>query len=161
MVRKSQTPPPQDASAHDASSPESARQIWLAGLGAFAKAQEQGGKVFEALVQEGMDWQRKTQSMAEEKLTEASQRMASVAGELSSRASGQWDKLETLFEDRVARALQKMGMPSAREVQALAVRIEALEQALARRDTPARPAPSRPASDRPTARKTPTRRQGE
>ena len=32
---------------------ESTQQIWLAGLGAYAKAQEEGGKIFEALVQEG------------------------------------------------------------------------------------------------------------
>ena len=30
---------------------DSAQQIWLAGLGAFAKAQEEGNKVFEALVE--------------------------------------------------------------------------------------------------------------
>ena len=30
-----------------------ARQVWLAGLGAFARAQEEGGKVFDTLVQEG------------------------------------------------------------------------------------------------------------
>ena len=48
---------------------ESAQQIWLAGLGAFAKAQEEGGKVFEALVKEGTSIQRKTQSAAEEKIT--------------------------------------------------------------------------------------------
>ena len=32
---------------------DSAQQIWLAGLGAFAKAQEEGSKVFDALVKEG------------------------------------------------------------------------------------------------------------
>ena len=42
---------------------DSAQQIWLAGLGAFSKAQEEGGKVFEALVKEGMTIQRKTQAV--------------------------------------------------------------------------------------------------
>ena len=55
---------------------ESAQQIWLAGLGAFAKAQEEGGKVFEALVKEGTSIQRKTQAAAEEKISEATNRMA-------------------------------------------------------------------------------------
>src|SRR4051812_626481 len=49
---------------------ESAQQIWLAGLGAFSKAQEEGGRVFEALVKEGVGLQRKTQSVAEGKLSE-------------------------------------------------------------------------------------------
>jgi hypothetical protein len=46
---------------------DSAQQIWLAGLGAFAKAQEEGTKVFEALVKEGIGMQRKSQAAAEEK----------------------------------------------------------------------------------------------
>jgi poly(hydroxyalkanoate) granule-associated protein len=42
---------------------DSAQQIWLAGMGAFSKAQAEGGKVFEALIQEGMSLQRKTQGI--------------------------------------------------------------------------------------------------
>lgn len=110
---------------------ESAQQIWLAGLGAFSKAQAEGGKVFEALVKEGTTLQRKTQSVAEEKISEATQRMASAAGEMGSRAAGQWDKLETIFEDRVAKALGRLGIPTARDLQALHDRIDALTAELA------------------------------
>ncbi|HEX6829199.1 MAG TPA: phasin family protein, partial [Burkholderiales bacterium] len=56
---------------------ESGHEIWLAGLGAFSKAQEEGGKVFEALVKEGVTLQKRTQAAAEEKLSEATTRMAS------------------------------------------------------------------------------------
>jgi poly(hydroxyalkanoate) granule-associated protein len=111
---------------------DSASQIWLAGLGAFAKAQEEGGKVFEALVKEGQSLQRKTQSAAEEKLSEATARMASMAGDISSRASGQWDKLEGIFEERVSRALNKLGVPSAKDVEALIARIDALDRSVER-----------------------------
>jgi poly(hydroxyalkanoate) granule-associated protein len=107
---------------------EQASEIWLAGLGAFAKAQEQGGKVFEALVKEGAAMQRKTQAAAEEKLSEASQRMSSMAGDMSSRAAGHWDKLETLFEERVSKALRKLGVPMASEVETLAARVKELER---------------------------------
>src|SRR5512141_2360635 len=72
----------------------SAQQIWLAGLGAFAKAQEEGGKVFDNLVKEGTSLQRKTQAAADERISEATSRMASMATDISSKASGQWDKLE-------------------------------------------------------------------
>lgn len=111
---------------------DSAQQIWLAGLGAFSKAQEEGGKVFEALVKEGAGLQRKTQAAAEGKLSEATTRMASMATDLSSRASGQWDKLESIFEQRVARALKKLGVPTAKEVEALAARVEELDRSVAR-----------------------------
>lgn len=107
---------------------ESAQQIWLAGLGAFSKAQAEGGKAFETLVKEGLSIQRKTQSVAEERINEATQRMSSMANEIGSKAAGQWDKLENIFEDRVAKALGKLGVPSARDIEALLERIDALTQ---------------------------------
>lgn len=109
---------------------ESAQQIWLAGLGAFSRAQEEGGKVFEALVKEGLSIQRKTQTVAEEKIAEATSKMANMAGDIQSRAGHQWGKLENIFEDRVAKALTKLGVPSAQEVDALKARIEELTQSL-------------------------------
>ena len=105
---------------------ESAQQIWLAGLGAFSKAQEEGGKVFEALVKEGLTIQRKTQAVAEEKITEATSRVTTMASASGSKAQGQWAKLENIFEDRVAKALAKLGVPSARDLEALSARVDAL-----------------------------------
>ena len=109
---------------------ESAQQIWLAGLGAFTKAQEGGGKVFETLVKEGLSIQRKTQSVAEEKISEATNKMAGMANDIATKATGQWGKLEDIFEDRVAKALNKLGVPSAKDVSALIDRIDALSQAV-------------------------------
>jgi len=109
---------------------DSAQQIWQAGLGAFNKAQAEGSKAFEALVKEGVTLQRKTQSAAEEKITEATHRMSSMANGISSKASGQWDKLESIFEERVAKALHKLGVPSAKDVSALIARIDALNESV-------------------------------
>ena len=111
---------------------DSAQQIWLAGLGAFSKAQEEGGKVFEALVKEGTSIQRKTQAAAEEKISEATNRMATMATDISSKASGQWDKLENIFEERVSKALNKLGVPSAKDIDVLIARIEELNRSVAR-----------------------------
>ena len=105
---------------------DSAQQIWQAGLGAFTKAQVEGTKAYEALVKEGVSFQRKTQSAAEEKINEATQKMTSMATDISSKASGQWDKLENIFEDRVAKALNKLGVPSAKDIAVLIARIDAL-----------------------------------
>ncbi|GAB4396858.1 MAG: phasin family protein [Rhodoferax sp.] len=124
---------------------DSAQQIWQAGLGAFLKAQVEGTKAFEALVKEGVSFQRRTQSAAEEKITEATQRVTSMASDISSKASGQWDKLESIFEERVARALNKLGVPSAKDINALIARIDALNasvQAL----TPARTKAAKPST---------------
>ena len=109
---------------------DSAQQIWLAGLGAFAKMQQEGGKAFEALVKDGVGMQQKTQQAAEESLAQAQARMAGFASEFGAKATGGWGKLENIFEERVARALKGLGMPSAAEVAALKARVEALEAQL-------------------------------
>lgn len=144
--------PSEDHSA-DSAFKDSASQIWQAGLGAFAKAQEEGGKVFEALVREGQAFQRKTQVATEEKLSEAAERMASMAGEFQQRATGQWGKLEGIFEERVAQALKRLGVPSEKDLQALADRIEELERALGTAKASARRAPAKKATARKVAAK--------
>lgn len=109
---------------------DSAQQIWQAGLGAFTRAQAEGSKAFESLVKEGVSIQRKTQAAAEEKISEATSKMTHMATDISSKASGQWDKLENIFEERVAKALNKLGVPSAKDVNALIARIEELNKAV-------------------------------
>ena len=128
---------------------ESAQQIWLAGLGAFAKAQDEGGKVFESLVKDGVAIQRKTQAVAEEKISEATNKMASMATQISSKASGQWGKLEDIFEDRVAKALNKLGVPSAKDIAALNARIDALSK---------KAGSKAPAAKKPAAKAAPAKR---
>jgi poly(hydroxyalkanoate) granule-associated protein len=105
---------------------ESAQQIWLAGMGAFAKAQAEGKQVFDALVKEGVALQKKTQSVAEEKLGDVTTKMTSMADDVTAKAGKQWDKLESIFEERTAKAMKKLGVPSARDVQALMDRVDAL-----------------------------------
>lgn len=111
---------------------ESAQQIWLAGMGAFAKAQAEGKQVFEALVQEGVNLQKKTQTAAEERFNEVTNRMTSMADDVAARAGKQWDRLEAIFEERTARAMKKLGVPSAKDVEELKERIDALSAQIAR-----------------------------
>jgi poly(hydroxyalkanoate) granule-associated protein len=170
MVKKMQSGPSdshkKDAAQLAGTVKESASQIWLAGLGAFAKAQEEGGKVFDTLVKEGLSIQRKTQAAAEEKISEATNRMANMATDISSKASGQWDKLETIFEDRVSKALNKLGVPTAKDIDALITRIDELNRNVAKlsaKSATAKPASAggngatKPAAKRSTARKAATK----
>jgi poly(hydroxyalkanoate) granule-associated protein len=94
---------------------ESANQIWLAGLGAFSKAQQEGAKMFEALVAEGEKVQERTKVAADERLAEVRE-----------RANGTWDKLEKVFEDRVARALHALNVPSRHDIDVLSKRVHEL-----------------------------------
>ena len=111
---------------------ESAQQIWLAGMGAFAKAQEGRAKVFEALIKDGANLQRKTQTAAEERIGEVTGRMSAMAGDVTAKAGQHWDKLESIFEQRTAKAMNKLGVPTAKDVDALIKRVDELAAAVAR-----------------------------
>ncbi|HVE90542.1 MAG TPA: phasin family protein [Burkholderiaceae bacterium] len=117
---------------------ESAHEIWLAGLGAFAKAQEEGQKVFKALVREGSSMQQRTMKATEDKVSDVTgrvndvtSRVTQVAAGLQKQATGTWDKLEGVFEARVERALNRLSVPTNREINALAKRVEELSRSVA------------------------------
>ena len=139
---------------------DSAQQIWLAGMGAFSRAQAEGTKVFEALVKEGTSLQKKTQSAAEEKISEVTTKMSSMAGDVQAKAGQHWDKLEGIFEERTAKALNKLGVPSAKDVDALMARIDELSAKVAKlakaapaKATAAKTAAAKPAAKRAAPRK--------
>jgi len=129
-----------------AAQPDAAQthNIWLAGLGALARAQAEGSKAFDALVKQGVEWQ----SQAREQIAEAAQRAGALAAGAHQAGSERWNALEGIFEQRVARALTSLGLPSALELAELRARVEALEKSL-----PAA-APARRAAAKKTAAKT-------
>lgn len=109
---------------------ESSRQIWLAGLGAFSRAQAEGMKVFEALVAQGEAVETKTRQAAADTASAARHAAKSTAREVQQMAGGTWDKLEKVFEDRVARALSRLGVHTQADVERLSARVDALADAV-------------------------------
>ena len=130
---------------------ESAQQIWLAGMGAFAKAQAEGTQAFDKLIKDGLSLQRKTQGLAEEKISEMTGRMTAMAGEVTARAGQHWDKLESIFEQRTAKAMTRLGVPTAKDLAALNDRIEKLAAEVAKlsKKAPAKKAARAPAKKAP------------
>jgi poly(hydroxyalkanoate) granule-associated protein len=137
----------------------SAQQIWQAGLGAFAKAQEEGGRVFSKLVKEGTEFQKRTQNLAENKVSDVTGTVTKMADDVGKQASGSWDKLEQVFEDRVARALNSIGVPTRVDVEALSKRIEQLSKAVMQLsgqladDNPENRSADKPVVQKPAAKK--------
>ncbi len=109
---------------------DSSHQIWLAGVGAFVRAQQEGMKVFESLVQQGEKLERRTRQVAVDTAAAARGAAAAKAKEMQQMAGGTWDKLEQVFEDRVARALGKLGVYTQNDVQKLAKRVDTLSAAV-------------------------------
>jgi poly(hydroxyalkanoate) granule-associated protein len=108
----------------------SAQQIWLAGLGAFSKAQEEGVKVFDALVKEGKGLEAKTRKLTEERVGEVTEQMNKATQTATAKANAAWDKLEQVFEDRVARSLNRLGVPTNKDIRSLSKQVEELSAAV-------------------------------
>lgn len=111
---------------------DSAQQIWMAGMGAFNRAQEEGTKLFETLVKEGSTLEQKTRRMATGKVDAVRDAVENRVGAVKERAADTWDRLEKVFEDRVQRALTRLGVPGRDDLQALIARVDALNAELRR-----------------------------
>lgn len=121
---------------------EQAEHIWLAGLGAFAKAQEQSGKFYETLVKEGAALERATRKVTEAKVEEVRGMVETTVTQVKERATDTWDRLEQVFENRVSRALGTLGIPGRDELDLLAKRVEELSKAVRSLDASGRAKPS-------------------
>ena len=109
---------------------DSSRQIWLAGLGAFSRAQAEGTKVFETLVKQGESLEAKTRKAASDTAAMARGAATAKVREVQKGVGGTWDKLEHVFEDRVERALSKLGVYTQNDVVRLSQRVDALSNAV-------------------------------
>ena len=105
---------------------QSAQKIWLAGLGAFARARTEGDKLFDLLVEQGKGLRAKTEAAADLAL----KTVRSQADNTIANAQGQWDKLEQVFEDRVSRSLNRLGVLSSKDVEDLARQVAELNQSV-------------------------------
>ena len=94
---------------------DSTRQIWLAGLGAYAMTEKEGGKVFSTLVAEGEALEARLRKVAEDQ-----------AERVKVKVTDARNKLEQVFEERVSKALQALSVPTDADIQELARKIEEL-----------------------------------
>jgi len=141
-----------------------AHEIWLAGLGAFSLAQDEGSKVFkqgskavedtrskvlgesaklfDRLVKEGSKLEKKGRNAANSAVDgvrgDVESRVDKVRGDVESRvgkvreqAQTNWDKLEKVFEQRVARAMSGLGVPTSDEINELSARVAELNKRVA------------------------------
>jgi poly(hydroxyalkanoate) granule-associated protein len=97
---------------------DSAHKIWLAGLGALAMAEEEGTKVFSNLVEAG----EKVEARGKKRFELVKGRV----DEAREKAGETFDKLGETFDDKVAGAVQRLGVPSRDEIRRLTKRVEEL-----------------------------------
>jgi len=134
---------------------ESAQQIWLAGLGAFSKTQVEGKKVFETLVKQGEALETRTRHVAEATIETARDQ----ASRTFEAASGKFDKLEQVFEARVHKSLNRLGVLTSKDVEALSAQVTGLADSVRallaqeKRASAARPVAKKVAARKPVAKK--------
>ena len=140
---------------------ESAQQIWLAGMGAFNRAQAEGSKLFEGLVRDGLSLEQTARSFAGARANVVRDAVEDRVDQARERATDTWDKLEKVFEERVQRALVKLGVPGRDDLNALTERVERLTAELRKANNaptkaatkPAAKKAAKPAAKKPAARK--------
>ncbi|MED7665856.1 phasin family protein [Pseudomonas moraviensis subsp. stanleyae] len=112
-----------------------ARKIWLAGLGAYTKVGQEGSEYFQELIAAGQTVEKKGKKAVSEKLLAANAEIDDAATQVSSfkgRVEVQLDKVEKAFDNRVASALNRIGIPSKHDVEALSAKLDELTALLER-----------------------------
>ena len=122
---------------------QNAEKVWLAGLGALATAEEEGGKLFRGLMKKGESYEKKGLAQFDklkakvEGAAETARERAEVAwGKVEDKVEGVEDRLD----DRVAGVLRKLGVPSKNEIATLTRRVEELTLLVEKKLKPARTA---------------------
>lgn len=147
--------PQQQAERLSRSLSESAQQIWLAGVGAFGRAQAEGTKLFEGLVKEGLNLEKTARKFTGGQAEVLRDAVESKVGQARERAVDTWDRLEKVFEERVNKAMVKLGVPGRDDLVDLSRRVDTLTNELRRQGGKT----SNPAkTTTPSARKVPARK---
>ena len=108
------------------------QQVWLAGMGAIARAQKEGPAAFTDAVVEGLKLLNQSRSTAQRMMRgvfeSAQANVQSRMGGARSQAQETWDNLESLFQSRVQRAMHQLGVPTADEIRVLTRRVAELNE---------------------------------
>lgn len=129
----------------------SAQKIWLAGLGALSVAEEEGSKLFKNLVREGEKYGEAGRETVNRGYAGAKRGLDEATGKAKKAAGETWSKLEEGLDERLAKTLHRIGVPTRDEIAALSRRVEELTGALERM-RPKEPAKAAPAAGAATPR---------
>ena len=88
------------------------KQIWLAGLGAFSRAEEEGNKLFDSLVKVGEELESKTVDIADQTVEKVSEKARESVTDTK-------DKVEKLIDNSVHHSLSRIGLVTLKDVQHL------------------------------------------
>ena len=120
---------------------QTAETVWLAGLGALATAEEEGGKLLRGLMKKGESYEKKGLAQFDKlkaKVEGVAETAKDRAGEAWGKVEGKVEDVEDRLDDRVASVLRKIGVPSKNEIATLTRRVEELTLLVEKKLKPAR-----------------------
>jgi len=103
---------------------ESARNVWLAGVGALALAEDEGGKFFEELVKKGSAYEARNRK----RLVAMLENVKQLRGDVTAV----FGKLTSPVNAAMEKAMHRLGVPTRREIGTLTKRVEELTKAVGR-----------------------------
>ena len=101
---------------------DSAHKVWLAGLGAVAMAEQEGGKFFTNLVEKGSTLEKKSKKQVEKA-------KGTVAG-MKTVAESYWETFGRTVDDQMTAVIHRIGVPTKEEIETLTQKVEALTDAV-------------------------------
>lgn len=101
---------------------DSAHKVWLAGLGAVAMAEQEGGKFFSNLVDKGANLEKKSKAKVE-------QAKGTVVG-MKTVAESYWETFGRTVDDQMTAVIHRIGVPTKEEIESLTKKVEALTVAV-------------------------------
>ena len=107
-----------------------ARQIWLAGLGAYSKAGQEGAGYLKDLIKSGESVEKQGKKLVTEQVEAANDTVKTSVSSVKEKVEVQLDKVEKAFDTHVTSALNRLGIPSKKDVAALSAKLDELSAVL-------------------------------
>ena len=130
--------------------------VFLAGLGALSNAQKMGTETFDALVKDGEKFRKEASKKTDSLIEDVQGAIREMSGDAQTKAEGlldrvrdgsRLDKLQSVFDKRVADAMDRLNVPSKNDIDKINKKLNKIQRTLESRDE------SAPAKKRATTRK--------
>lgn len=110
--------------------PASVNRFWLAGLGAVSMAKARGAQAFDILVREGELLDARAKKSVRGTIGELREAVDSRVNDTRQELGSRWNRVEQVFEGRVSQVVDRLGIPSDRDMHTLSKRVDALHESV-------------------------------
>ena len=107
-----------------------AREIWLAGLGALSRVEEEGDKIFRDLVQRGESYEARRRQQLEGVTSGLRERQEALTHDVTERLENATESVDRAVSDTLSGTLGRIGVPTRTEVRGLSRKVGELSKKL-------------------------------